>query len=83
MKKKNDKIEQAPTRDVDDNMELLKRITELVSSYPDYDPPYSHSDGDIIIALNPNIKRKRKTTQNLTDAIKFMMNEKHPVRTGK
>ena len=83
MKKNSDEIEQTPTKDVDFNMELLKRVTELVSSYPGYAPPYLRSDGDIIITLDPNIKRKRKTTQNLTDAIKLMMDEKHPVRTGK
>ena len=83
MKKNSDKTEKTPNNDVDGNMELLQKITELVSSYPDYNSPYMRSDGDIIITLDPNIKRKRKTTQNLTDAIKTMMDGKHPVRTGK
>lgn len=82
MKKNSDKTEQTPNK-VDGNMGLLQKITELVSSYPDYNSPYMRSDGDIIITLDPNIKRKRKTTQNLTDAIKTLMDRKHPVRTGK
>ena len=82
MKKNSDKTEQTPNK-VDGNMGLLQKITELVSSYPDYNSPYMRSDGDIIITLDPNIKRKRKTTQTLTDAIKTLMDRKHPVRTGK
>ena len=82
MKKNSDKTEQTPNK-VDGNMGLLQKITELVSSYPDYNSPYMRSDGDIIITLDPNIKRKRTTTQNLTDAIKTLMDGKHPVRTGK
>ena len=83
MKKNSDKTEQIPKKDVNGNTGLLQKITELVSSYPDYNSPYMRGDGDIIITLDPNIKRKRKTTQNLTDAIKTMMDGKHPVRTGK
>ncbi len=83
MKKNSNKTEQTPNKDVDGNMGLLQKITELISSYPDYNSPYIRSDGDIIITLDPNIKRKRKITQNLTDAIKTMMDGKHPVRTGK
>ena len=83
MKNNIDTTDQTPAKDTDADMELFQKITKLVSSYSDYASPYLRSDGDIVITLNPNIKRKRKTTQNLTDAIKLMMNEKHPERTGK
>ena len=82
-KKNSNETEQASTRDADANMELLHKITELVSGYADYNSPYLRSDGDIIITLDPNIKRKRRTTQNFTDAIKLMMNEKHPLKSGR
>ena len=83
MKNNSNKTEQDPPNNVDANMELFQKITELASGYPDYNSPYLRSDGDIIITLNPHIKRKRQTTQNLTDAIKLMMNGKHDVRTRK
>ncbi len=75
MKKNSDKVEKTPTKEIDANTELLQKITELVIDYPDYESPFLRSDGDIIINLNPDIKRKRKTTQNLTDAIKLMMDK--------
>ncbi len=62
------------TEEVKSESELLRQLEVLLSDFPDYDSPYLRSDGDIIISLIPDIKQKRKTTSNLTNAIKKMMN---------
>lgn len=72
---KNDSPNNSIVEKAEADKELLQKLEELVSNYPDYITPYMRSDGDIIISLNPTIKRKIKTTQNFSEAIKFMMNE--------
>ena len=62
------------TEEVKSESELLRQLQVLLSDFPDYDSPFLRSDGDIIISLIPDIKQKRKTTNNLTNAIKKMMN---------
>ena len=62
------------TEEVKSESELLRQLEVLLSDFPDYESPYLRSDGDIIISLTPDIKQKRKMTNNLTDAIKKMMN---------
>ncbi len=70
-------------KNVDVQAQLSKELEELVSKYPDYEAPFIRRDGDIIITLKRAIKRKRQTTQSLSDAIKFMMNETNAVRDKK
>ena len=67
-------------KNVDVQAQLLKELKEFVSKYPDYDTPFVRSDGDIIITLKKSVKKKRKTTQSLAEAVKFMMNETQAVR---
>ena len=67
-------------KNVDVQVQLLKELKEFVSKYPDYDAPFLRSDGDIIITLKKSVKKKRKTTQSLAEAVKFMMNETQAVR---
>ena len=67
-------------KNVDVQVQLLKELKEFVSKYPDYDTPFVRSDGDIIITLKKSVKKKRKTTQSLAEAVKFMMNETQAVR---
>ena len=70
-------------KNVDVQAQLLKELKEFVSKYSDYEAPFIRSDGDIIITLKKAIKKKRQTTQSLSDAIKFMMNETNAVRDKK
>ena len=67
-------------KNVDVHVHLLNELKEFVSKYPDYDTPFVRSDGDIIITLKKSVKKKRKTTQSLAEAVKFMMNETQAVR---
>ena len=67
-------------KNVDVQAQLLTELKEFVSKYPDYDTPFVRSDGDIIITLKKSVKKKRKTTQSLAEAVKFMMNETQAVR---
>ena len=70
-------------KNVDVQAQLLKELKEFISKYSDYETPFIRSDGDIIITLKKAIKKKRQTTQSLSDAIKFMMNETNAVRDKK
>ena len=70
-------------KNVDVQAQLLKELKEFVSKYPDYDTPFVRSDGDIIITLKKAIKKKRQTTQSLSEAVKFMMDEAQAVRSKK
>ena len=70
-------------KNVDVQAQLLKELKEIVSKYSDYETPFIRSDGDIIITLKKAIKKKRQTTQSLSEAVKFMMNEAKAVRSKK
>ena len=79
----NNRSQKPFVKNVDSDKELLQKLKELVLNYPDYRSPCIQSDGEIIISLDPSIKRKRQTTQNFTDAIKLMMNETNLKRPRK
>ena len=70
-------------KNVDAQAQLLKELKEYVSKYSDYETPFIKSDGDIIIALKKSVKKKRQTTQSLSEAIRFMMDEAQTVRSEK
>ena len=70
-------------KNVDVQTQLLKELKKIVSKYSDYETPFIRSDGDIIITLNKAIKKKRQTTQSLSEAVKFMMDEAQAVRSKK
>ena len=70
-------------KNVDVQAQLLKELKEIVSKYSDYETPFIRSDGDIIITLEKAIKKKRQTTQSLSEAVKLMMNEAQIVRGKK
>ena len=70
-------------KNVDVQAQLLKELKEIVSKYSDYETPFIRSDGDIIITLKKAIKKKRQTTQSLSEAVKIMMNEAQIVRGKK
>ena len=70
-------------KNVDVQAQLLKELKEIVSKYSDYETPFIRSDGDIIITLKKAIKKKRQTTQSLSEAIRFMMDEAQTVQSEK
>ncbi|MDC3014123.1 hypothetical protein OA085_01365 [Alphaproteobacteria bacterium] len=70
-------------KNVDVQAQLFKELKEIVSKYSDYETPFIRSDGDIIITLKKAIKKKRQTTQSLSEAVKFMMDEAQAVRSKK
>ena len=70
-------------KNVDVQAQLLKELKEIVSKYSDYETPFIRSDGDIIITLKKAIKKKRQTTQSLSEAVKFMMDEAKAFRSKK
>ena len=39
------------------------RLT-LMKKYPDFDPPFSRTDGDLVIPLNSALKKNRKHTKD-------------------
>ena len=59
-------------------VELLQKLTELVTEYHDYEAPRIRSDGDIIISLNSDLKRNRQAFQSLADAVKLMLHRDKP-----
>ena len=61
-------------------VELLQKLTELVSEYHDYEAPCIRSDGDIIIPLNSALKRNRQAFQSLADAVQLMLDRDKPKR---
>ena len=68
-------------KNVDVQAQLLKELKEIVSKYSDYETPFIRSDGDIIITLKKAIKKKRQTTQSLSEAVKLMMDGAQAVRS--
>ena len=64
-----------------DELELLQQITDIVAEYKAYRAPLINSNGDITITLDPDIKRKMKVAQSLTDAVQFMMNKDKTARS--
>ena len=61
-------------------VELLQKLTELVTKYHDYEAPRIRSDGDIIISLNSDLKRNRQAFQSLADAVQLMIERDKPKR---
>ena len=59
-------------------VELLQKLTELVTKYKDYEAPRIRSDGDIIISLNSDLKKNRQAFQSLADAVQLMMDRDKP-----
>ena len=61
-------------------VELLQKLTNLVTDYQDYEAPRIRSDGNIVIPLKIDLKRKRQTFQSLADAVQLMMDRDKPKR---
>ena len=53
---------------------LMECLIALLKKFPDYTPPRLRMDGDIIIPLDPGLKKNRERARNVADAITEMMN---------
>ena len=53
--------------------DLIRQITAIVSKYRDYEIPYLRTDGDIVIPLNPILKKNREAHRRFAEAMRNMM----------
>jgi len=53
---------------------LMECLIALLKKFPDYTPPRLRMDGDIVIPLDPDLKKNRERARNVADAITEMMN---------
>jgi len=62
----------------DTETDLIRLIVSVTAKYPsmfgDYEAPYQRSDGDIVIPLNPILKKNRETHKRFAEAMRDMMN---------
>ena len=62
----------------DSEMDLIRLITSVSTKYPamfgNYEAPYLRSDGDIVIPLNPTLKKNRESHRRFAEAMRDMMN---------
>jgi hypothetical protein len=62
----------------DPETDLIRLIVSVSAKYPsmfgDYETPYLRSDGDIVIPLNPILKKNRETHKRFAEAMRDMMN---------
>ena len=64
--------------DKDQQAELLAALKVLLPQFDDYEHPIIRTDGDIVIPLDPVLKKNRAAFKGLADAFSEMM--KHEVR---
>ena len=53
--------------------DLIRQVTAIVSKYRDYEIPYLRTDGDIVIPLNPMLKKNREAHRRFAEAMRNMM----------
>ena len=52
---------------------LLDEILLLMRKYPDFDPPFFRTDGDLVIPLNSALKKNREAHKRFANAFSQMM----------
>ena len=62
----------------DTEIDIIRLIVSVSAKYPsmfgDYETPYLRSDGDIVLPLNPILKKNRETHKRFAEAMRDMMN---------
>ena len=53
--------------------ELIRQVSNIASRFRDYEMPYLRSDGDIVIPLNPMLKKNREAHRRFAEAMREMM----------
>ncbi len=62
--------------------ELYTLVWQLVKKFDHYDPPRIRTDGDIVIPLDPSLKKNREAARYVAEAFSGMMkNEVKPNRS--
>mgnify|MGYP001205781330 FL=1 len=54
-------------------IDLIRQVTNIVSKFGDYEIPYQRTDGDIVIPLNPLLKKNRESHRRFAEAMRNMM----------
>ncbi len=68
----------AENQDNDQQAQLLAVLKAALPNFDDYQQPIVRADGDIVIPLDPVLKKNRAAFKGLADAFSEMM--KHEVR---
>ena len=53
--------------------DLIRQISTVSAKFSDYEMPYLRSDGDIVIPLNPILKKNRESHRRFAEAMREMM----------
>ena len=52
---------------------LLDDILSILKNYPDFEPPYFRTDGDLVVPLNSSLKKNREAHRRFANAFSQMM----------
>jgi hypothetical protein len=66
--------DETPEKKNQQEEELIARLKTMLSDFSDYQSPILRADGDIVIPLDPTLKKNREAQKNLAEAISSMMN---------
>jgi hypothetical protein len=64
---------EAPMSDEKAEKALLAALEVILAEHPDYQKPQIRSDGDILIPLDPVLKKNRAAHRNVAEAISDWM----------
>ena len=53
--------------------QLVEKVKSLLAEFDDYQSPIIRADGDIVIPLDPVLKKNRESQKGLAEAISNMM----------
>ena len=57
----------------DAEKKLLDEIVLIMKRYPDFDPPFFRTDGDLVVPLNSSLKKNREAHRRFANAFSQMM----------
>ena len=52
---------------------LLDEIVSIMRKYPDFDPTFFRTDGDLVVPLNSSLKKNREAHRRFANAFSQMM----------
>lgn len=62
-------------QDIDQQAILLSALKQILAQFDEYEQPIIRADGDIVIPLNPVLKKNRAAFKGLADAFSEMMKQ--------
>ena len=57
----------------DSEKKLLNDILLIMKNYPEFDPPFFRTDGDLVVPLNSSLKKNREAHRRFANAFSQMM----------